>query len=70
MTRAEFLKDRIANCRRNLLLPNRAYPNGRMSHEVEREALGKAESDLFDLMLDGEFYADGSFARFADEVSA
>lgn len=67
MTRSEFLRDRIANCHRNLAKPNVRYPNGRMSHDVEREVLGEAQDELCDMMIDGEFYADGRFARFADE---
>jgi hypothetical protein len=68
MTRSEFLKDRIDNCKRHLAEDNRRYPNGRMSHEVELECLAEAEAELFDLMIDGEFDAHGRFVRFAEEV--
>lgn len=68
MGRSAFLQDRIANAKRNLALPNELYPNGRMSHDVEREVLARSESELRDLMLDGYFDANGSFACFADEA--
>lgn len=70
MGRSAFLKDRIANAKRNLALPNEPYANGRMSHDVEREVLAESESELRDLMLDGYFDASGSFVGFSDEVFA
>lgn len=39
MTRSEFLRASIEQCRRNLAKENVRYPNGRMSHEVEAEHL-------------------------------
>lgn len=67
MNRAEFLEDRIANCERNLDKPNVRYPNGRMSHDVERDALNEATAELLDMRLDGFYRADGSFAAYAEE---
>lgn len=67
MTRSEFLKDRIANAERNLAKPNVRYQNGRMSHDVEREVLGEAQDELFDMQIDGYYNANGSFAGYADE---
>lgn len=57
----------IANCRANLAKPNEVYPNGRWSHDVERETLGYAMERQWELRLAGYFRADGSFAGYADE---
>lgn len=61
---AKFLLSLIANAEKNLALPNVRYGNGRMSHDVERETLNGATSDLYDLMLEGYYSADGRFAGF------
>ncbi len=67
MTHSEFLRDQITVCKRNLDRPNVRYPNGRMSHEVEAEHLGKLEDELFDYTLDnGLFNADGQLVAFAE----
>jgi hypothetical protein len=66
MKRHEFLQDRIDNAKRNLAKSNIRYPNGRMSHDVEREVMAEAQEELWDLQLDGYFYADGRFAGYRE----
>lgn len=70
MTRSEFLKDRIARCEANLAKPNVMYPNGRMSHDVEREDLARTQSELMDMAIDGYYDANGKFAFYADDPRA
>lgn len=60
----ESVEEQIMNCRRNLANMNVRWPNGRMSHDVEREYLDKLASDLHTHRLNGRFYADGRFAGY------
>ena len=66
MTRSEFLTTCINNCNANLAKSNIVYPNGRMSHDVEREALETYTNELHDLCLTGLWHANGTFADFAN----
>jgi len=63
--RHEVIADQIANCRRNLSKPNVIYPNGRQSHDVENEYLGRLLSELADMKIDGWFDANGRFVAHA-----
>jgi hypothetical protein len=63
---AEYLRDAIRNARRHLEAPEKIYPNGRSSHDVERAVLDEAmeawESFIF---CHGQFDATGLPVGFA-----
>ena len=67
MPRSEYLKECIRNARSKLAMPNVRYQNGRMSHDVQSEFADKCQEELWDLQLQGRFYADGTFAGSADD---
>ena len=63
---AEYLRNAIQNARSNLEAPAKTYPNGRNSHDVEREVLHAATEALEDFVLaHGQFDAHGRPAGFA-----
>jgi len=68
MTHSEYLKSCIENAKVNLAKPNVRYPNGRMSHDVEREVALNAASELADMQIDGFYNAQGQFVAYADEI--
>lgn len=63
---SKYLQDCIRGARANLAKPNIRYPNGRMSHDVEREHLAQCEFELADLAIDcGLFDAHGRLVDYA-----
>ena len=69
MTRSEFLLETIANCKRCLAAPDVRYPNGRMSHDVNREVLDRTMQEYDDYVIDnGRWHANGSFAGFEERA--
>ncbi len=63
---AEYLRDAIENALRHLEAPEKVYPNGRSSHDVERAVLDDAREAFEHFILDhGTFDADGRPTGFA-----
>ena len=52
MTKSEFYIETIKICERNLSKPNVRYPNGRMSHDVERKHLAEMVHEFEDYKLE------------------
>lgn len=66
MTKEQFFRESIANCKRILAEPNVRYPNGKMSHDVNADYLEKLTEEFDDYCLEyGQFNAYGKLVSFA-----
>jgi hypothetical protein len=68
MTHSEFLATSIKQCEINLAKPNKRYPNGRMSHDVEAERRLSLIEQWHDYCLEKGLYdAYGNRVGFSGE---